>query len=328
MQDLKERALRLVKEHVGQVPSKISRVTTGLFNDTFIISFNEDVSIDYNREFLKINKLILRIAPRDDTGFIFYEKNMMWQEPDIHALLLAKTSVPVPRIFVADFSRELIDRDFLLMEFMQGIPLSNAKFLNKGMISNILYQVGIYLKEIHSIHFKEHGYRGKHSPCPTRDNWPDAFAIMWDYLLKDLVNCKAYTKEEARIFLDAIEDKKECFRMDSRASLLHMDIWSQNILVNNLGKVTALVDWDRSLSGDPEIEFSVLDYCGISSNSFWRGYGTNPKDDDDFKVRRLFYLLYEHQKYIIINILRKKDARLADRYKRESLSILKEIIKH
>ncbi|WP_256973118.1 aminoglycoside phosphotransferase family protein [Nostoc sp. T09] len=55
--------------------------------------------------------------------------------------------------------------------------------------------------------------------------------------------------------------------------LLHMDVWFQNILVDSAGNVTGLVDFDRALWGDPEIEFAVLDYCGISEPAFWRGYG-------------------------------------------------------
>ncbi|OUL36382.1 hypothetical protein BV372_08175 [Nostoc sp. T09] len=55
--------------------------------------------------------------------------------------------------------------------------------------------------------------------------------------------------------------------------MLHMDVWFQNILVDSAGNVTGLVDFDRALWGDPEIEFAVLDYCGISEPAFWRGYG-------------------------------------------------------
>jgi len=55
------------------------------------------------------------------------------------------------------------------------------------------------------------------------------------------------------------------------ASLLHLDAWAQNILVDEAGNVTGLVDLDRALWGDPGIEFAVLDYCGISEPVFWRG---------------------------------------------------------
>ena len=42
-------------------------------------------------------------------------------------------------------------------------------------------------------------------------------------------------------------------------------------LVDANNKVTGLIDWDRALYGDPEIEYAVLDVCGISKPAFWEG---------------------------------------------------------
>ena len=75
------------------------------------------------------------------------------------------------------------------------------------------------------------------------------------------------------------------------AALLHMDVWAQNILVDDGGRLTGLVDWDRALWGDPEIEFAVLDYCGISTPAFWQGYGRERDLSEPAQVRRVFYLL-------------------------------------
>ena len=36
-------------------------------------------------------------------------------------------------------------------------------------------------------------------------------------------------------------------------ALFHMDVWGQNILVDDEGHMTALLDWNRALWGDPEI---------------------------------------------------------------------------
>jgi fructosamine-3-kinase len=100
-----------------------------------------------------------------------------------------------------------------------------------------------------------------------------------------------------------------------------MDVWSQNILVDETGRVTGLVDLDRALWGDPEIEFAVLDYCGISEPAFWRGYG-RPRDTSfSAQIRARFYLLYEVQKYIVIRIWRRNDPARARDYKRQSLAL-------
>ncbi len=54
-----------------------------------------------------------------------------------------------------------------------------------------------------------------------------------------------------------------------------MDVWAQNILVDSMGNVSGLVDFDRALWGDPEIEFAVLNYCGISEPAFGKAMASS-----------------------------------------------------
>jgi len=68
-----------------------------------------------------------------------------------------------------------------------------------------------------------------------------------------------------------------------------MDVWAQNILADDAGHLTGLLDWNRALRGDPEVEFAVLDYCGISEPAFWDGYGACRDQPKDAEVRRVFY---------------------------------------
>jgi fructosamine-3-kinase len=108
---------------------------------------------------------------------------------------------------------------------------------------------------------------------------------------------------------------------------LHMDVWSQNILIDESGNVTGLVDFDRALWGDVEIEFAVLDYCGISEPAFWEGYGAQRDASPAAMVRRQFYLLYEVQKYIIIHLWRRDDPAGAQRYKEHSLRLAAPLVR-
>jgi aminoglycoside phosphotransferase (APT) family kinase protein len=104
-----------------------------------------------------------------------------------------------------------------------------------------------------------------------------------------------------------------------------MDIWAENILVDDTGNVSGIVDWDRALWGDPEIEFAVLDYCGVSIPSFWRGYGRERDTSPKARSRGIYYYLYELQKYIVIERARRDNKELADRYKNAALRIAEKI---
>ena len=116
------------------------------------------------------------------------------------------------------------------------------------------------------------------------------------------------------------------------APLLHMDVWAENILADSEGRLTGLIDWDRACWGDPEIEFAVLDYCGISTPGFWRGYaadgaGRDPREGDgDAAVRRVFYLLYEVQKYIVIRIARNGNPAGAERYRQMARELAAQLV--
>ncbi|HYN87974.1 MAG TPA: hypothetical protein VER55_05570 [Ardenticatenaceae bacterium] len=91
------------------------------------------------------------------------------------------------------------------------------------------------------------------------------------------------------------------------------------------GDVTGLVDFDRALWGDVEIEFAVLDYCGISEPSVGAGYGMERDESLPGRIRRQFYLLYEVQKYMPIAIWRGKNPAAAQDYKRQCLALAAEL---
>ncbi len=285
---------------------KISPILTGKFNTSFLVSTPTE-------------ELVLRLAPLPDEHFLFYEKNMMAQEPGLHQILREKTSVPVPEIVVYDNSHSLIERDFLLMERLPGTPASEAP-LTRPLWNRSLTQIGEYLAQVHAITAEQFGYLGEHKPMNPQSDWFSAFAIMWAKMIRQIKSVQAYSQEEADQLIDLLETHKEIFTMVP-SSLLHMDVWAQNILVDENGNVTGLLDWDRALWGDPEIEYAVLDYCGISEPAFWQGYGAERDDSSDAQIRFIFYYLYEIQKYIFIRAMRQKDWSQAMAYKRESFRI-------
>ena len=250
---------------------------------------------------------------------------MMAQEPQLHALLRAETTVPVAEILAYDDGRQLLDRDYLLMERLPGRPLSDAD-LPAGLFDRVLEQVGGYLAQMHALVADRYGYLGAHHPMDPQPTWVEAFHVMWNKLLDDVVACGGYSQEEAGALRRLFDVYRPHFDRPVPAALLHMDVWSQNILVDDAGRVTGLVDLDRALWGDPEIEYAVLDYCGISEPAFWRGYGRARDTSFPAQIRARFYLLYEVQKYIPIRIWRRNDPAQALEYKRQSFALAQPLV--
>jgi len=283
---------------------------TGKFNETWFAD-----SPDLERP------LVVRIAPPEDRAqMIFYEHRMMRQEPAIHDRIRRETSCPVPEIlaFHRNDSR-LEERDFLIMERLPGDPIG-------GSTESTMRELGVALRNVHDrvrAAPDRYGYLGEHRPMPVQPTWQEAFHTMWQALHDDIENCGGYPAEELDGFRQLLD--RELSRFDhfhEPASLLHMDVWAENILTDSSGHLTGLIDWDRACWGDPEIEFAVLDYCGISTPGFWEGYGSDPRGTDpDAAIRRSFYLLYEVQKYIVIRIARNGNPDGAERFRQMARSL-------
>lgn len=312
MATLSQNILKAIMCHhqpnVAQNDVSITAISTGKFNDSYFVSTPTE-------------ELVLRIAPPRDAVFCFYEKNMMQQEPGIHQLLREKTEIPVAKIHVFDDSLTHINRDYMIMDRLPGLPLSDAPGID---FDYVLHQVGNCLAQSHAQHAETCGYIGAHHPMPPYSNWAEAFHHMWNRLIDDIVSVKHYNNEESTSFRSLLDQHLPLFDRPVPFSLLHMDIWHQNIMVDQTGKVTGIIDWDRALWGDPEIEFAVLDYCGISKPAFWEGYGSQRDESHEAQIRQIFYLLYELQKYIVIRQGRGNDSARALQYKQQVFQIIQQ----
>lgn len=282
----------------------------GRFSDSFLCENAE-------------GRFVLRIAPPDSLLQLFYEYRMMRQEPHIHERVGLETSVPVPRILATDFSRQHIDRDFLVMEMLPGHPMTE---LGPGAFTRALEELGAYVAQLHSVREEQNrfGYVGSHNCMQPQGDWRSAFIEMYSKLLDDITAIEVYDRPTAEWALSLVHSHSPVFEHAETSRLCHGDLWVENILADEEGRVTGVLDFDRACWGDLEWDLAIADYCGMTRPEFWRGYGR-----DDFrrsraaKVRRLFYLLYEHQKYIVISMSsRRNNPQAARRYADQSLQIM------
>ncbi len=302
----------IIADHYSLEPTwvRFQPCDTGKFNHTYFVDGTPE-------------SIVLRIAPVDDPSrYLFYEYRMIRQEPELHEVLRRDTSVPVPRIILADFSQSMTDRDFLVLERIEGYPISDHPDLTSTKLDDVLRAVGRCLREVHDVTANKYGYLRDGVMTP-QDDWARAFTIMWNRLLDDVDACGGYDTDQATMLRGLLDKYLNVFDRDVPASLLHMDVWGQNILADNAGNLTGLIDWDRALWGDPEIEFAVLDYCGVSEPAFWEGYGRKRDATAEAKVRKVFYVLYELQKYIFIRSRRGGSPREVAHYRRQALDLAK-----
>jgi fructosamine-3-kinase len=306
-------AIELCESLLGEGAWKCQPFGAGKFSQTLAVSSDEG------------KQFVLRIAPPDILLQLFYEYRMMRREPAIHIRLLEETSVPVPPILAYDFSRRLIDRDFLIMPRLPGRPL-NTLNLNTSGSDRAFREWGQHVAQIHQITDPDNrfGYLGEHKCMEPQTSWRKAFKVMYQKELDDICSFGGYLRTQADDALGLLEEHLDVFESCQISTLCHGDLWITNLLVQPDGKVTGVIDFDRACWGDIEWDMAIAEYCGITRPPFWEGYGrVVHTHSGSAAIRRLFYLLYEHQKYIIISMSsRRNDPGRARRYARECLGIM------
>jgi len=234
---------------------------------------------------------ILRIAPSDDTPKLFYEIDMMHSEPAIHHLVQSQTNIPVPEIVYHDFSRKVFARDYLIMEKLTGTVGGYG-----------LKELGQYVSQLHGIQQNEgkFGY-----PCrrfEMGNKWGDVFLDYAHHIFYDCRKAGAVSNEEHDYFISIYVAFESVFA-DCQPCLLHLDLWRTNILIQN-GRITGILDFDRGMYGDPELEFAVLDTYSSATKDFFEDYGQSRPNLEDAEIRRVLYLVYEMIKYAFIRLAR------------------------
>lgn len=275
----------------------VSAIGTGHYNNSYYV--------DSNR-----GRFVLRIAPSDETPKLFYEIGMMKSEVAIHRLVREHTDAPVPEIIYHDFSRRLIDRDYLIMEYLGG---HSGAFDEK--------ELGRYVQQIHAIESDEYGYLER--AAPRGKSWPALFQSYVRLILDDCVTCGVMDRGQREQFLSTYDTYADAV-VDVPPSLLHLDLWTQNILTVD-GTITAILDFDRGLYGDPELEFAVLDTYGYSTPRFFEGYGKPRPVDAKAQIRQRLYVVYELIKYAFIRAARGGRMATGRSHVEQCARILKEL---
>jgi len=309
---LRETVVELMNEAVGKSTWLCEQFGAGKFSQTFRLTGTW-------------RQYVVRVAPPDSMLQLFYERRMMRQEPDIHRRIQAEIDIPIPEIVHFDFSRKKIDRDFLIMPLLPGTPLSEANLTGSAW-DRALSQWGSHIARIHTIVDGQNrfGYLGAHHPMEPQPTWAAAFREMFRLELGDIAAAGIYSPQTAEWALGLLDNRLGLFDHCRTPHLLHGDIWGTNLLVARDGTVTGVLDFDRACWGDIEWDLAVAEYCGVTQPAFWQGYGTRVQTrEGEAAIRRLFYLLYEHQKYVIIALSsRRRDPAGARRYASECLDIL------
>lgn len=274
-QSLRQAALRYLKEEM----TAAQLLSGGLFNTTYRLE-------------TKNHNVILRLGPVNRHLLLPYERNLMAAEGEILNLLKRK-GIPTSDILALDCSRELFDRDVMVVACLDARCLSTVE-VDKETERRLCREAGQHTALIH-------GMTAFHLPkVPEKPFGRYANVIVgqggatWKEALMIELSQWRGMAEPTGIFGGSECDRIEAWFhersgvLDSVTvpHLVHGDLWYGNILVDKDCNLAAIIDGDRAVFGDPEFELAT---GWMISDSFLEGYGRGLDMSEDAVERRRLY---------------------------------------
>ena len=194
--------------------------------------------------------LVLKLSPSSSTEVLRHERRSLAGEA-FTLSLLAKSKLPVPRVFKYDSRCKQIDSPFLLTTHLPGIPYANVRpYQTHSERSGIERQI----RSLSSI-VGQHTWP-KFGPVAMEggyDTWREAFLALLESVLMD--------GEDKLVSLPYLQIRDEALRFSSsldavkQARLVVMGLGQpENVLIDRTtNEVTGLLDFGRAMWADPEI---------------------------------------------------------------------------
>lgn len=251
----------------------------GLFNTTYRVITDR-------------NDVILRMGPVHRELLLPYEHELMAAEVLTNKLCL-ENRIPAPVILHLDTSKTIVDRDFMVVERIDSIPLSDPS-IPPEQSKSLLCECGKLARKIHAITGEKFGRLSHIVAGKGHNSW--YAAIIGE--LNDL-----FTKADAYCIFEASLPAQALAFVASRKALLdtvtvphlaHSDLWAGNILVrekNREYQVCAIIDGDRALFGDADFDLASP---WMITPEFLSGYGQIElflSPEDTAKKRQVYTLL-------------------------------------
>lgn len=208
-----------------------------------------------------VAKTSIPVGALDDgrTPLLTYEYDMLRSEHDILRLVEPLAGVPAPQVLAADFSREHFNVDAIIMTMIEGTPWDTViETMTPEANEHAGRQVGAILASMKEVSNPRFGYPANNFALGA-DTWPEFFVQLMETVVADAAEWGVDI--EASRVMKAVDNGLEALEEVTNPLLLHNDLWHGNVLLTpETGQVHGVVDFERSLFGDP-----LWDFVGAES---------------------------------------------------------------
>jgi aminoglycoside phosphotransferase (APT) family kinase protein len=167
---------------------------------------------------------------------------------------LHQAGIPCPEVIVVDDSKMLVPYDYMIMTKSEGKPIDESwSQLTHDQQREVANEAGQLLARMHAIRLPQFGRL--YGTERVFDNWyayiRDVFQDLGQESLADhLISQALYDRMQAILVA-----RRRIFESIREPRLVHWDYHFGNLLQQN-GKITAVLDLEWALGGDPDHDFN------------------------------------------------------------------------
>lgn len=243
-------AKRIVEHHFGQPPSRIVYKRSGLSNYVFVVNHVE-------------GQFVVRISP--DAGKMEAFRKELWATQKVR-----EVGVPSPEVLaVGNTGSE---------SYMITRRVTGAEATHHPRRKHIVHEMGSFAQIINSIRTARFGANFEWSTKePKHDTWADYLdnELEVDKRLSVFTQHKMLSSQQVEKLQQIIDDTRST---RVQPSLNHGDLRCKNVMVDDDGRITAILDWEDCLSTigpQWELSISLHDLSIDEKHLFIEGYGLN-----------------------------------------------------
>jgi aminoglycoside phosphotransferase (APT) family kinase protein len=269
--DIEDVVKRACTEHLGKPPKEISAAGCDGNHFAYIVTYPD-------------RKYFFR-ADGGSSGddYMLAESRLM--------KLVSETGVPVPNVYHTDVEMKRYPVMFQIMDLIEGKSLSVYHRNNELQVDKVAYELGIYMRRLHSVKMDGFGFVDTDLLKKTGtvkcldEKYPE-------YFYKRLDDHLEYLSRNDLLSLGTIDEIRQLFRKYSSllnldtGVLVHRDLALWNVL-GTPDRITAIIDWDDAVGGDPADDLGILQcfYEDDFMAHVFSGYFGDEKMSQDFQIR-------------------------------------------
>lgn len=254
---------KICRRAFGGAATPVSAVElgTGMYNNVYRVTLAGQA-----------RPVILRVAPEDSRQFRS-ERHLMRNEY-MSLPWLAVIAPLMPQVLAADWSHEVVGRDWMVQTHLDGTPApERLGTYPRTAWPTFFRQLGAITRSVHDVRGPQFGPLNG----PGYAMWSEAVIASLEEIAADLDSVGLDAADVRKVAAVAAHDRAVLDEI-TEPRLLTGDLWTVNALMDPVATVpviTGVLDFDRTWFGDPAADWTIRMATAKADEreAFWEPYG-------------------------------------------------------